>query len=56
MWKLSEHALRRDRTAARPAYVGIAGDDGKTVWGCGEHHDIITASIKGLISAINRRK
>lgn len=26
------------------------------VWGAGEHHDIITASIKGLISALNRIK
>ena len=52
----SEHALEAGSDSRAAAYVGIAGDDGKTVWGCGEHHDIITASIKGLISAINRRK
>ena len=36
------------------AYVGVEDPDGKIVWGAGEHHDIITASIKGLISALNR--
>ena len=36
------------------AYVGITGEGGTIVWGVGEHHDIVTASIRGLISAINR--
>ena len=37
-----------------PAQLAVEDPDGKIVWGAGEHHDIITASIKGLISALNR--
>ncbi len=31
----SEHALEAGSDSRAAAYVGIAGDDGKTVWGCG---------------------
>lgn len=50
----SEHALDEGSHSRAAAYVGISGDDGTVVWGVGEHHDIITASIRGLISAVNR--
>ena len=50
----SEHALTNGSKSEAAAYVGITGEDGKMVWGCGQHSDIITASILGLISAINR--
>lgn len=50
----SEHALDRGSDSRAAAYVGIDGPDGGIVWGAGEHHDIITASILGLISAVNR--
>ena len=50
----SEHALDEGSTSRAAAYVGISGADGGVVWGVGEHHDIVTASIKGLLSAINR--
>lgn len=50
----SEHALTCGSDSSAMAYVGIEGTDGKIVWGAGEHHDIITASVKGLISALNR--
>ncbi len=50
----SEHALTRGSDSSAMAYVGIEDADGKIVWGAGEHHDIITASVKGLISALNR--
>lgn len=50
----SEHALEEGSTSSAAAYVGITGDGGKIAWGVGEHHDIVSASIMGLISAINR--
>ena len=52
----SEHALTEGSTSRAAAYVGITGAHGGVVWGVGEHHDIVTASIQGLISAINRTK
>ena len=36
------------------AYVAIDGDDGNTYWGVGIDDDIINASVKALISAVNR--
>ena len=52
----SEHALDEGSTSRAAAYVGIEGDNGSVVWGVGEHTDIITASLHGLMSAINRMK
>lgn len=52
----SEHALDTGSDSRAAAYVGIDGADGAIVWGAGEHHDIITASILGLISAVNREQ
>ncbi len=51
----TEHALDEGSTSRAAAYVGITGSDGGIVWGVGEHHDIVTASIRGLISAVNRK-
>ena len=50
----SEHAMTGGSDSSAMAYVGVEDPNGKIVWGAGEHHDIITASIKGLISALNR--
>lgn len=50
----SEHALDEGSTSRAAAYVGISGPDDSVVWGVGEHHDIITASCRALISAVNR--
>jgi 2-isopropylmalate synthase len=50
----SEHALDEGSTSRAAAYVGISDEQGGIVWGVGEHHDIVTASIRGLISAVNR--
>lgn len=51
----SEHSIERkhsDDTAA--AYVGIKRtDNNKSFWGVGINHDIINASVKALVSAIN---
>ena len=49
-----EHALERGSASRACSYVGIEVD-GETVWGAGVHEDIITASIIGLISAVNRK-
>jgi len=51
----SEHALSGDSTSLAAAYVAIADSKGKTFWGAGTHEDIIFASIKALVSAINRQ-
>lgn len=51
-----EHALETGSKAQAVAYVGVIDDDGKVTWGAGIHEDIITASIRGVISAINRTK
>lgn len=50
----SEHAMEIGATSRAMAYVGITAEDGKTYWGAGMDTDIITASIKALISAVNR--
>ena len=36
------------------AYVAIYGSDGNTYWGVGIDDDIINASVKALISSVNR--
>ena len=41
-------------TTRAMAYVGITSENGKTYWCAGMDTDIITASIKALISAVNR--
>lgn len=50
----SEHAMEIGATSRAIAYVGITAENGKTYWGAGMDTDIITASIKALISAVNR--
>jgi 2-isopropylmalate synthase len=50
----AEHALDEGSTSRAAAYVGISAPTEGIIWGVGEHHDIVTASIRGLISAVNR--
>jgi len=52
----SEHALEIGSSSRAMAYIGINSKDGEMVWGAGMDTDIITASVKALISAINRMK
>jgi 2-isopropylmalate synthase len=52
----NEHALEQSSKSQAVAYVGIEYDGGKVSWGAGVHNDITDASIRALISAINRRK
>lgn len=51
----TEHALETGSKSKAVAYVGITDSNGNTEWGVGVHNDIITASIKALICAVNRR-
>ena len=50
----SEHALSSGETAAAIAYIQIKTVDGKTKWGAGVDTNIELASIKAVLSALNR--
>ncbi len=54
IFNYEEHALRVGSNSDACAYVAIQNRNGKITWGAGVHDDIITASVKALISAINR--
>ena len=49
----SEHTLAASGDAQAAAYVEIKFE-GKTLWGVGIDGDISTASLKAVISAVNR--
>ena len=51
----SEHSLSHGSNSDAVAYVGITWGDGQVSWGAGTDSDIIKASIKALVSAINQR-
>ncbi len=53
----SEHALSSGGDALAAAYVEVevgSDDDATVLWGVGRHSSIVTASMKAVISAINR--
>ena len=50
----SEHAMEIGATSRAMSYIGITDENGKICWGAGMDTDIITSSVKALISAINR--
>ncbi|MBP5242411.1 MAG: 2-isopropylmalate synthase [Clostridia bacterium] len=47
-----QHALTEGSTAQAISYVGVE-KDGRIYWGAGVHEDIITSSIRALVSAVN---
>ena len=49
----AEHAIEQTSKAKAASYVGITAADGKVSWGVGIDTDIVVASVKALISAIN---
>ena len=49
-----EHAIGSGSDASAVAYVEAAGDGGKVVWGVGLHSNILTASLRAVVSASNR--
>ncbi len=49
----NEHALNTGSKSKAISYVEISDKNGLVTWGAGIHSDIITSSVKGLISALN---
>ncbi|MDX9834504.1 MAG: 2-isopropylmalate synthase [Desulfobulbus sp.] len=49
-----EHALTRGSAAKAVSYIEILDEDNESWWGAGVDTDIIVASIKSLLSALNR--
>jgi 2-isopropylmalate synthase len=50
----SEHALSAGETASAIAYIQVKRADGKTRWGAGVDTNIELASIRAVLSALNR--
>ena len=50
----SEHALSSGEEASAIAYIQIKHQDGKTRWGAGVDTNIELASVKAVLSALNR--
>jgi 2-isopropylmalate synthase len=48
-----EHALEEKASSKAASYIGISVG-GKLIWGAGIHTDIMTSSVKALVSAVNR--
>ena len=48
-----EHALEEKSSSKAASYVCITSE-GKSFWGTGIHSDIMTSSVKALVSAVNR--
>ena len=49
----SEHALEVGSASKAVSYVEIKSSDGESFWGTGTDNDIITSSVKALVSAVN---
>lgn len=50
----SEHAAGTGADATAVAYMKISTPDGQTCYGAGMHSNIVTASLRALLSAVNR--
>ena len=49
----TQHALEEKSSSQAAAYVCVVAD-GKAYWGTGIHADIMTSSVKALVTAINK--
>jgi 2-isopropylmalate synthase len=49
-----EHAVGAGSDATAVAYIEAAGENGAAVWGVGLHSNILTASLRAVVSAANR--
>ena len=49
-----EHAVSAGTDATAVAYVEVRHDNGEVRWGVGRDESILNASLKGVISALNR--
>jgi 2-isopropylmalate synthase len=52
----AEHAMGAGADATAVAYVETVGPSGDTRWGVGTHPNIITASLRAVVSAILRQR
>ncbi len=52
----SEHAIGAGSDATAVAYVETVGPDGATRWGVGTDPSIVTASLRAIVSALNRHR
>lgn len=50
----SEHSIGTNASAKACAYVETTGSSGQPRWGVGIDSDIVTASLKAMVSAVNR--
>jgi len=50
----SEHALSSGEEAAAIAYIQIKHSNGRAAWGAGVDTNIELASVKAVLSALNR--
>ena len=51
--RLPEHATGAGEEAQAASYLEVAVD-GRVLWGCGVHPSIVTASLRAIVSAVNR--
>ena len=49
-----EHALEIGSKSQAVSYIGIKALEGSVYWGCGIDVDIMTSSVKALVSAVNQ--
>ena len=49
-----EHALGGGADAQAVAYVEVETADGRKIWGIGRHPNIVSASLRAVVSAVNR--
>ena len=52
----TEHAVSAGTDATAAAYVEAKGADGSVRWGVGLDESILTASLKAVVSAVNRHR
>ena len=52
----SEHAVGAGSDATAVSYVETTSGDGVVKWGVGQHESILTASLRAIVSAVNRRR
>ena len=50
----SEHAVSAGTDATAVAYVEVQHENGQVRWGVGRDESILNASLKGVVSAVNR--
>ena len=51
-----EHAIGHGEDATAVAYVEVENDDGGSLFGVGIHPNIVVASLRATVSALNRKE